>query len=87
MPLMIPVEKLQDTESISMLCKTCDAPIFLMNGESCDMVLMSMEAYERDLYLLDVQRKLQESEQSVREGKVKDAYEALQSLKKKYIDQ
>ena len=50
------------------------------------MVLMSMEAYERDLYLLDVQRKLQESEQSVREGKVKDAYEALQSLKK-YIDQ
>jgi len=48
------------------------------------MVIMSMEAYEKKMFMTDVYSKLAEAEAEVREGKVSDAREGLTALREKY---
>ena len=84
MPRIIPIRDLKNTSEISEICHSEEAPIFITKNGYGDMVVMSMEVYERDMYMSSVYGKLQAAERSVAEGRTADAYGALNSIKEKY---
>ena len=84
MPRIIPIRDLKNTSEISELCHSSPDPVFVTKNGYGDMVVMSMEAYERAMYLSDVYGKLCAAEQSIADGKVTDGYQALNSIKEKY---
>jgi len=84
MPRIIPIRDLKNTSEISSICHNSDTPIFITKNGYGDMVMMSMEVYEKTLYMNDIYRRLQAAEQSVKENRVADAYSALAAVKEKY---
>ena len=84
MPQIIPIRDLKNTSEISNICHSSDTPIFVTKNGYGDMVLMSMEVYEKTLYMSDIYRKLQAAELSVKENRVTDAYSALNTVREKY---
>ena len=47
-------------------------------------LLMSMETYEKNMFIHDVEKKLAEAEESISKGQVRDARKALSDLRKQY---
>lgn len=84
MPQIIPIKDLKNTSEISELCHMSDEPIFVTKNGYGDMVIMSMENYERSLKKANMYEAIEASEMQIKEGKVKDARESLTSLSKKY---
>ena len=48
------------------------------------MVIMSMEVYERTMFLQDVKSKLAKAETQIENGEVRDAEKSLAELRGKY---
>lgn len=84
MPRIIPIRDLKDTAAISQMCSESSEPIYITKNGYGNMVIMSMEAYEKKMFMTDVYSKLAEAEAEVREGKVFDAREGLTALREKY---
>ena len=84
MPQIIPIRDLKKTSELSQMCKNTAEPIFITKNGYGDMVIMSMEVYEKKMYMLDVYSKLNAAEEQVQQGKVLDADEGLKSIRKKY---
>lgn len=84
MPQIIPIKDLKNTSEISEMCHKLNEPIFVTKNGYGDMVLMSMEIYEETMKREFIYRKLDISEKQIDQGKTKDAYKALNSLKEKY---
>lgn len=49
-----------------------------------DMVVMSMETYEKNMFIHDIKKKLAEAEEAISKGQVRDARKALSDLRKQY---
>ena len=81
MPQIIPIRDLKKTSEVSELCRTAREPVFVTKNGYGDMVIMSMETYERSMFMNDVYRKLEEGERSIRLGNVRDGFESLKALK------
>lgn len=47
MPKIIPITDLRNTTEISKICHEKDEPVFITKNGYGDLVIMSMEAYER----------------------------------------
>lgn len=84
MPKIIPIKDLKNTSEISELCHSSEEPIYITKNGYGDMVIMSMDIYEQTMKRLNIYKELEISEKQIEEGKVKDAEEALTSLKEKY---
>lgn len=84
MPQIIPIKDLKNTSEISQLCHSTDSPVFITKNGYGDMVIMSMEAYEKALYLQTVSEKLALAEKQIDDGNVKDASAVLKELRGKY---
>ena len=84
MPQIIPIRDLKKTSQLSQMCKNATEPIFITKNGYGDMVLMSMEMYEKKMRALDVYAKLDAAEEQVAQGKVLDAGEALKTIREKY---
>ena len=84
MPKIMPITVLRDTNDISDTCRKLNEPIFITKNGHGDMVVMSIETYERDLALVDVYRKLSVAEKQIENGEVIDARFALERLRAKY---
>ena len=84
MPQIIPIRDLKKTSELSQMCKDATEPIFITKNGYGDMVIMSMEMYEKKMYLLDVYAKLDAAEEQVRKGKLLDAEEGLKRVRDKY---
>lgn len=84
MPQIIPIKDLKNTAEISDLCNKSEEPIYITKNGYGDMVIMSMKTYERMFKRLQIYRELEESEKDIREGRVYDAEEALEELRRKY---
>ena len=69
MPKIVPVRDLKNTTAISTLCHEVDEPVFITKNGYGDMVLMSMETYEKSLFLADVFGKLDEAKEDLKAGK------------------
>ena len=84
MPRIIPIRDLKNTTQISQMCKESKEPIFVTKNGYGDMVIMSMEAYERQMVLAEVEAKLAAAEEQVASGNVLDAKQAFAALREKY---
>lgn len=84
MPQIIPIKDLKNTSEVSELCHSTSEPIFITKNGYGDMVLMSMETFERITALSGMYQNLDVSEQNIKEGRTRDAKGHLASLKKRY---
>ena len=85
MPQILPITDLRKTNEISELCHKDHEPIFITKNGYGDLVVMSMEAYERLIQSNRMDAAITEAEQEVMDGaELIDAREALAALKKKY---
>ena len=84
MPQIIPIRDLKNTSEISAMCHNSNEPVFITKNGYGDMVVMSMETYEKNMFVHDVEKKLAEAEEAISKGEVRDARKALSDLRKQY---
>ena len=84
MPQIIPIKDLKNTSEISAMCHSTDEPVFITKNGYGDMVVMSMETYEKTLFLADVEKRLAEAETAIENGNTGNAKKSLSDLRAKY---
>ena len=84
MPQIIPIRDLKNTSEISQKCHGSNEPIFITKNGYGDMVIMSIETYEKNLFLHDVYGKLEAAEKQFAEGKMLDGGASLKGIRKKH---
>ena len=84
MPHIVPIRDLKNTTSISNLCHETSEPIFVTKNGYGDMVIMSMETFEKSDFLSNLHEKLALAEADVKAGRVFDADDAISDIRKKY---
>ena len=77
MPQIIPIKDLKNTSEISEMCHKSDEPIYITKNGYGDMVIMSIERYERALGRLSMFQSIEISEKQLENAQVKDAKAAL----------
>ncbi len=82
MPVIRPVSDLRNNfSSISETVHSDDEPVFLTKNGVGDMVVMSIEHYEKQLARIELYQKLNEARDEIRNGAVgKDAREVVKGL-------
>jgi len=86
MPKIRPITDLRDTNEISDICHKDGEPIFITKNGYGDLVIMSIETYERQFALLELYKKLAEAEAQLAEGMpLLKAEEVFEKLRKKYV--
>ena len=84
MPQIIRIKDLKNTAEISEMCHRTDEPVYITKNGYGDMVIMSMENFERTMKRLKMYEDIYVSERQISEGKVKDARESLASMRPQY---
>ncbi len=84
MPQIIPIRDLKKTSALSEMCRQSNEPVFITKNGYGDMVIMSMETYEKTMFLNDVYRKLEEGEADIRAGRVMDGFDSLKTIREKH---
>ena len=77
MPEIIPIRDLKNTNAISQRCHETAEPIFVTKNGYGDMVIMSMETYERLAGMHSLRTELEQGLRDVREGRTVSAAEAF----------
>ena len=86
MPLIRPISDLRNTNEISEICHRKQEPIYITKNGYGDLVVMSIETYERQLALVGVYRKLAEAEAQISQGiELLDGEEVFKKLRSKYV--
>jgi len=67
-PCIKPITELKNTNAISTLCHEANAPIFITKNGYSDLVIMSVETYERELALTNIFQRLDIAEKQVQAG-------------------
>jgi len=85
MPIIRPISDLRNNfTSISEAVHSDDEPIFLTKNGVGDMVVMSLEYYEKQLARIELYQKLNEARDEINKGvKGKDAHTVIQGLMNK----
>ena len=81
---IVPIRDLRNTNEISERCKKTNEPIFITKNGYGDMVLMSMETYQRTVAMSEVYRKLMEAEAELAAGQTVDGKSAFADLRARY---
>jgi PHD/YefM family antitoxin component YafN of YafNO toxin-antitoxin module len=85
MPQIRPISDLRNTTEISELCHSKPEPIFITKNGYGDLVVMSIETYEREFARVDLYKKLAQAEVQVESGvPLLDAEEVFDKLRAKY---
>ena len=84
MPQIIPIRDLKKTSELSEMCRSSDEPVFITKNGYGDMVIMSMETYEKTMFLNDIYRKLEDGEQSIRSGNAINGFDSLRIIREKH---
>ena len=85
MPQIRPIKDLRNTTEISELCHQYNEPIFITKNGYGDLVVMSIQTYEKSLAKLELYQKLAEAEAQIRNGEeLLDGEEVFAKLRKKY---
>ncbi len=86
MPQIRPITDLRNTTEISDLCHTSNEPIFITKNGYGDMVIMSIEAYDKLLDTAQTDIAIEEAENEFHtDGSLLDARDALSSLRRKHF--
>ena len=84
MPQIIPIKDLKNTSAISQMCREAREPIYITKNGYGDMVIMSMEAYDRRLALADVYEKIAVAEHPIQAGELLDCDDVFAALRAKH---
>ena len=85
MPNIMPITDLRKTNELSDLCHKSQEPVFITKNGYGDLVVMSIEAYEKLICDMRVDAAVMEAEKEVQEGaEPLDARQALAGLRRKY---
>jgi len=85
MPQIRPITDLRNTNEISEICHKSKEPIFITKNGYGDLVVMSMETYERQMALVEVYKKLSEAEAELANGALLlEGEEVFRKLRAKY---
>ena len=84
MAQIIPIRDLKDTNAISARCHESDEPIYVTKNGYGDMVIMSMEVYEEKLNTARILSALAVSEEDIRNGNLRNAFDAVKVTREKY---
>ena len=84
MPHIIPISELKNTADISEKCHQKEEPIYVTKNGYGDMVIMSMELYEKTMKKIEMYHDIEISEKQAEDGKVKDARQSLNEMKARY---
>ncbi len=84
MPKIVPIRDLKNTTAISNLCHESNEPVFITKNGYGDMVIMSMESFEKSAFYNKLYEKVASAEEDLKQGKVSSADEAVNNLKEKY---
>ena len=84
MPLIRPISDIRNNFThISSVLHSEDEPIFLTKNGVGDIVVMSIEHYEKQMAKIDLYGKLEKAEVEISSGAAgKDAFELLKSLRR-----
>ena len=86
MPQIRPITDLRNTNEISEICNSKKEPIFITKNGYGDLVIMSIATYESILETAATDAAIAESEaEYAATGKLHDANEALQALKRRHF--
>ena len=84
MPEIRPIKDLRNTTEISKLCHENEEPIFITKNGYGDMVVMSMETYEKKLAKAELYEKLAKAEEQLKNGETlldaEDVFAKVKSL-------
>ena len=75
---------MRDTTKISEMCHSAEEPIFVTKNGYGDMVVMSMETYEKQLARVDMYTKIAEGKAQADRGELLDGKEELAKLRNKF---
>ena len=84
MPSIVPIRDLKNTTAISQLYHEENEPIFVTKNGYGDMVIMSMETYEKNLFLSNVYGKLEEAKQDMKNGRYSSVEDAVSRIEEKH---
>lgn len=85
MPQIIPITDLRKTNEISDICHKSEEPIFVTKNGYGDLVVMSIETYERLISDTQIDAAITEAENEAEDGvALMDAREMLGGLRRKY---
>lgn len=85
MPEIMPIVELRNTGKISEICHEKDEPVFITKNGYGDLVIMSIETYERTLAAADIYRKLAEAERQIEDGvPLSDSEQVFKRMRAKY---
>ena len=86
MPEIRPISDLRNTNEISELCRKRQEPIFITKNGYGDLVVMSIETYERKMALVEVYNKLAEAEKQISDGTpLLDGKEVFKKMRQKHV--
>ena len=84
MPQIIPIRDLKNTGAISDICHKSKEPVFVTKNGYGDMVIMSLETYEKTILMNDIYRKLDEAEHSIETNEISDGFKSLNKMRETY---
>lgn len=86
MPQIRPITDLRNTNEISEICHKLKEPVFITKNGYGDLVVMSIETYERQLAILEVYNKLAEAENEIAQGvPLLEGEAVFKKLRDKYV--
>ncbi len=85
MPEIRPIAELRNTSKISEICHSQSEPVFITKNGYGDLVIMSVETYNKQMAIVDVYRKLGEAEKQIADGvPLLDGEKVFARLRAKY---
>ncbi len=84
MPQIRPITDLRNTTEISELCHSKTEPIFITKNGYGDLVVMSMETYERQMALAEIYKKLALAEKQIEDDQLLDGDDVFKKLRSEY---
>lgn len=86
MPQIVPIKDLRKTNEISELCHRKKEPIFVTKNGYGDLVVMSIDTYDRIIGERHIDNSITESEEEIASGKeVRDAKSVLKEIKDRHF--
>ncbi|MBQ7668431.1 MAG: type II toxin-antitoxin system Phd/YefM family antitoxin [Clostridia bacterium] len=85
MPQIRPITDLRNTNEISDICHKQGEPLFITKNGYGDLVIMSIETYEKLFEIAQEDLDIKEAEKENDENSLIDGRDALKKLRRKYF--
>ena len=86
MPQIVPIKELRNTNEISRICHAKDEPVFVTKQGYGDLVVMSVETYDKLVGIAEIDAAIASSEAEMAAGgELVEAKTALTELRRKHF--